>query len=91
MNERFMNESFMNRRSAIKAGVLGVAGFSVLSIQAQAAASKFAGSIYYTAQNPGRWANKVSGHAPVVQSEMKGGKRIVTITTPHEMTDEHLL
>lgn len=43
--------------------------------------SKLAGGVFYTLDNPGRWAKKAKGHAPIVE---KHGKD-VKMTTAHEM------
>lgn len=82
----------MDRRSLFKASLVGLAAGSLVSRTANAAHSdKLAGSVYYTADHPGRWAKKVAGHAPVVQAEMKDGKQMVTVTTPHEMVAAHFI
>ena len=83
----------MNRRSIMQASLLGVVAGSALAAPAYAGnkGGKLAGAIYYTAENPGRWAKKVSGHAPVVQADMEGADKKVTVTTPHEMTEEHFI
>lgn len=83
----------MKRRSLIQASVAGVAAGALLSNTAAAGdkGGKFAGSVYYTKENPGRWEKKVAGHVPVIQVEMKDGKNMVTVTTPHEMTAKHYI
>ena len=84
----------MNRRSLIQASVIGAAAGSLLTNSASAAGGKggkFAGAVYYTKESPGRWEKKSAGHVPVIQSEMKDGKNLVTVTTPHEMTAEHYI
>lgn len=43
--------------------------------------SKFAGSLYYTKNSPGRWAGKEGGHVPTIE---RNGKTI-QVTTGHEM------
>jgi superoxide reductase len=43
--------------------------------------------IIYTANNPGKWANKVGGHEP--QVSVKGNQ--VTITTEHGMSERHYI
>ena len=84
----------MNRRSILQASVLGVVAGSTLSGAAVAGnnkGGKLAGAVFYTAENPGRWDKKVSGHSPVVQAETAKGDKKVTVTTPHEMTDSHFI
>ncbi len=75
----------MERRKFFALGLAGIAGSTLVSRIATAAqsalATKLAGGIYYTKENPGRWSAKVGGHAPVV--EAKDG--MVQVTTPHEM------
>ena len=43
--------------------------------------SPLAGSLYYTAEKPGRWEKKVDGHLPIIE---KIGNKI-EVTTGHEM------
>lgn len=82
----------MKRRTLLNASIFGAVAGTVLSGHAVAdKGSKFAGAVYYTADNPGRWDKKVAGHSPVIQSELKGGKKVVTITTPHEMVSHHFI
>ena len=81
----------MNRRSLMQASALGLAGSLLVGNASAGVNPKFAGSVYYTKENPGRWAKKVAGHAPIVQSEEKSGKKVITITTPHEMVNEHFI
>ncbi|MDX1692188.1 MAG: desulfoferrodoxin family protein [Ketobacteraceae bacterium] len=84
----------MKRRSVLQASVVGVAAGSLLANTAVAGSNKggkFAGAVYYTKENPGRWEKKAAGHLPVVQTEVKDGKKMVTVTTPHEMTSEHYI
>lgn len=51
-----------------------------------------AGSIYYTADAPGRWATKVKTHLPVIEVKRSEGKSEVQIVTPHEMKGyEHFI
>ena len=79
----------MDRRSFIRAGVVGGVAAATVSNIAKAdhvATKSFgAGALYYTKENPGRWAKKVAGHAPLVDAKKAGNKAEVMITTPHEM------
>ncbi|RLT90664.1 desulfoferrodoxin family protein [Ketobacter sp. GenoA1] len=86
----------MERRTFFALGLAGVAGSVVASRTALSAdtpadsalATKLAGSVYYTKDNPGRWSAKAGGHAPVVESR----KGMVMVTTPHEMNGyEHYI
>ena len=43
--------------------------------------------IVYTKDNPGKWAKKVGGHAPIIKQE---GQK-VTVTTKHSMSNEHFI
>lgn len=78
----------MDRRSFIRAGVLGGAATALVSNVAHAdagVAAKAAGAFYYTSANPGRWEKKVGGHLPLIQVEKMSGGIKVQVTTPHEM------
>ncbi len=79
------------RRDFIKTSLIIAAGMA-----AGAPARAFASSpessqgipgIIYTAENPGKWAKKVGGHAPIVTVE---GKK-VTITVKHSMSFKHYI
>ncbi len=52
-----------------------------------ASAVNFPQGVIYTRENPGKWAKKVGGHAPVV--EVVGNQ--VTITTNHGMSSKHYI
>ncbi len=76
------------RRNFIKA-TLFVASGAMLGNSAFAGDKKgkiFPGVIY-TAENPGKWAEKVSGHAPEVSVD---GKQ-VSIKTDHIMSSKHYI
>ena len=45
------------------------------------------GGIIYTKENPGKWREKISSHAPQISVE----GRKVTITTPHPMSQGHYI
>ncbi len=89
----------MDRRHFVRlSGLGGMAAFlmgratGVAAGQEQPKAHGFAGSVYYTAENPGRWSKKVGGHMPVIQIQKEGDQVEVKITTPHEMNDyEHYI
>ncbi|MCG8538085.1 MAG: hypothetical protein MI808_23615 [Pseudomonadales bacterium] len=83
----------MDRRNFIQAGIAGAAAGFMLPATAMAGEgsklkSPLAGSLYYTKENPGRWAAKVAGHAPVVEA----ADGMIMVTTPHEMlAHEHYI
>ena len=83
-----MEGNMNERRDFLKASVALAAGMAVSGASKAIAGSGSypAGSIY-TAENPGQWAKKVGGHAPVVT---KDGYKI-TITTNHSMSDIHYI
>jgi superoxide reductase len=55
--------------------------------QVLASASGYPPGIFYTQDNPGRWAKKVGSHAPKVS--VKGST--VTILTAHPMSKKHYI
>lgn len=77
-----------NRRTFLKSSLAAAAGLAVGHVSPVSADSvSFPNGIVYTKNNPGKWSQKVNGHAPVVNVE--GNK--VTVTTTHVMTDEHYI
>jgi superoxide reductase len=79
MNER---RDFLKASAALAVG-MAVSGTS----KTFAATGSFPNGIIYTAANPGQWAKKAGGHAPVVT---KDGFKI-TITTNHSMSEVHFI
>lgn len=83
----------MDRRHFVRLGLASSAAGLLLPAAAARAegdvlATPFAGGIYYTRANPGRWAEKAAGHSPVVETSGK----MVLVTTPHEMkAHEHYI
>ena len=77
-----------HRRDFLKKTVL-VAGGLVAgnSAKVQASPGNCLAGVIYTKDNPGKWAKKVGGHAPIVNVE---GKK-VTITTKHGMSEKHYI
>lgn len=76
----------MDRRNFVRFSLAGATAGLLLPTTAMASSasslnSAMAGSFYYTKEKPGRWAAKVGGHAPVVESS----NGMVMVTTPHEM------
>ncbi len=82
----------MERRQFLTLGAAGAAAAALLPQQGwstEAAANPLdtplAGSVYYTADKPGRWGKKIGGHLPTIS---KNGTT-VTITTDHSMDNYH--
>lgn len=76
-----------NRRTFLK-GSFAAAVAAVLGTgSAYAADTPLFGSIVYTKDNPGRWAQKEGSHAPVITVE--GNK--VKVQTNHPMSEKHFI
>lgn len=76
------------RRDFLKASVVLAAGMAVSGAnRVIAGPGPYPANIIYTAENPGQWAKKAGGHAPVVT---KDGYKI-TITTNHSMSEIHYI
>jgi superoxide reductase len=77
----------ISRRLILRAGLVGAATPVVLNaVPAVAAgadpmASGLAGSVFYTSEDPGRWAGKEGGHAPTFGRSANN----IEITTGHPM------
>ena len=77
----------LQRRLFLKAGLVGTTAplvFNTISAQAGENAGlngALAGSVFYTTENPGRWAGKEKGHAPTIERTANN----VEVTTGHEM------
>jgi len=76
----------MQRREFLTAGLVSGAAFALIPAHAFAGlpgplTSPLAGSVFYTAQAPGRWAGKEAGHVPSI--EIIGSK--VQVMTGHGM------
>ena len=76
-----------HRRQFLKASLVVAGGVIVGSGPKVLAATTFPAGIIYTADNPGKWAQKVGSHAPKVTVE--GGN--VTILTAHPMSSRHYI
>ncbi|GDX85195.1 hypothetical protein LBMAG43_12370 [Methylococcaceae bacterium] len=82
----------MNRRDFMRLGLAG-AGLMTLNATPLLAETKSAqpmgaGGLFYTKENPGRWAGKIATHLPAVEIE----KSTVKVTTAHEMNGfEHYI
>ena len=74
----------MDRRALLKLGLIGTAAVALpkAASAGKMGMSPMAGGLYYTKENPGRWAKKVGGHLPAVEV-MGGGK--VKVVTGHAM------
>ncbi len=78
----------MDRRNFVRF-VLAGAGVGIIAPRWVAAAippsQGMAGSVYYTADAPGRWSGKVKTHLPLIEFKKAEGTATVQIITPHEM------
>ncbi len=78
----------MDRRDFIRlslaGGTLSALPFSS-SVQAACADAR-AGALYYTRENPGRWAKKVDSHLPMLEKHQGGkGGILIRVTADHGM------
>ncbi|MEP3231466.1 MAG: desulfoferrodoxin family protein [Hyphomicrobiales bacterium] len=77
----------INRRIILKAGLVGTTAPVILNtISAQAGEKAglngpLAGTVFFTSENPGRWAGKEKGHAPTIERTASN----IEIVTGHEM------
>lgn len=77
----------MDRRSFMRIGVAGAAASVIVPRIVLAGShsnkleSNMAGGIYYTKENPGRWAKKVGPHLPIIEKTAAG----VRVVTGHPM------
>lgn len=78
-----------NRRDFMKTALVVAGGVTLARFGKAHAMTDYQlpDGIIYTKDKPGRWAKKVSSHAPIVKID---GKK-VTITTKHPMTAEHYI
>lgn len=83
----------MDRRTFMRFGVAATAsGLIVPTASLAAEANNGVGGIYYTKDQPGRWAKKAGGHVPLINLQKNGGESLVEIVTPHEMNKyEHYI
>ncbi|MBE9562560.1 MAG: twin-arginine translocation signal domain-containing protein [Proteobacteria bacterium] len=75
-----------DRRNFLKTALIAVSGMAIGQVAVASESVNYAG-IVYSANNPGKWKEKVKGHAPEVNIEGK----TVTITTNHGMTSKHYI
>ena len=86
----------MQRRDFIKLGLTGAA-LSIINTpavlaNAETAQIQGAGGLFYTKENPGRWAGKITTHLPLIEIEKKDSGTYINVTTPHEMNGfEHYI
>ncbi|WP_286240816.1 desulfoferrodoxin family protein [Neptuniibacter halophilus] len=83
----------MDRRSFMRLSLAATAS-GVLIPTAALASDKMsgAGGIYYTKEQPGRWAAKAGGHVPLITLQKSGADTMVEVVTPHEMKEyEHFI
>ena len=83
----------MDRRNFIRFGVAATAGGLIVpSISLAEGTMSGAGGIYFTKDQPGRWAAKAGGHAPMITLQKGDGQTAVEVVTPHEMKQyEHYI
>lgn len=77
----------------MRLGVAATASGLIVPTASLAAAAKIGGGgIYYTKDQPGRWAKKAGGHVPLINLQKSEGESLVEIITPHEMNKyEHYI
>jgi len=84
-----MSESTLSSRRSFLKGALSTA---VIASTASAG-TVFAGTspsmtgVFYTKENPGKWAKKVGSHLPIIKID---GSQ-VTVTTDHGMSKKHFI
>ena len=76
-----------NRRDFIKSPAAVAIGIAIGAPKKIFAFSGYFSGMFYTKENPGKWAAKEGRHAPKVNVE---GKK-VTVETPHYMTEKHYI
>ena len=78
----------MDRRDFIRLSLAGgVAAAVPQQLLAGDSAGGMAGGVYYTKENPGRWAKKVGGHLPSLEKRAGAdGGVTVKVTTDHAMS-----
>ena len=78
----------MERRDFIRLSLAGgVAAALPQQLLAGDTVGGMAGGVYYTKENPGRWAKKVGGHLPSLEKTVGAdGGVIVKVTTDHGMS-----
>lgn len=78
----------MERRDFIRLSLAGGAAVAVPQrLLAADCAGDMAGGVYYTKENPGRWAEKVGGHLPSLEKSVAAdGGVTVKVTTDHAMS-----
>lgn len=80
----------MDRRNFIRFGLAATASGLVVPTASLAADTQAGeGGIYYTKNQPGRWAAKAGGHVPQISLQKNMGKTgretLVEVVTPHEV------
>jgi len=68
----------MDRRSLLKLSLLGIAGAATPTLVTAKNTNSMAGGLFYTRENPGRWAKKVDSHFPVMEKMAEGKIKVVT-------------
>jgi superoxide reductase len=76
-----------DRRTFLKGSFAAAVAAFLGTGSAQAADQSLLGSVIYSTEHPGRWAQKEGSHAPVITVE--GSK--VKVQTNHPMADKHFI
>ncbi|WP_373086018.1 desulfoferrodoxin family protein [Sneathiella sp.] len=61
------------------------------SCDMQAALRMLAGKIFYSTDEPGRWAGKEPGHSPLIKVDKAGKDVLVRAATRHPMEADHFI
>ncbi len=77
----------MERRAFLSSALASAAGIAITPRMAHAAEQSELENIIFTDSDPGHWKGKETTHVPVV--EIKDG--LMTVTTPHPMSEAHFI
>ncbi len=77
----------LSRRRLAQTVLFGAAAATLPAAAARAAAASPDENLIFTKEHPGAWAGKEGTHVPVAKVE--GG--MLTVTTPHVMTEAHYI
>ena len=77
----------LRRRDLARTVLFGAAAVVVLPAAASAAAPSPEENIVFSKEHPGAWAGKEGTHVPVAKVDAG----MLTVTTPHVMTDAHYI
>lgn len=77
----------LSRRRLAQTVLFGAAAAAVLPAAASAAAPSPEENIVFSKEHPGAWAGREGTHVP----QAKADAGMLTVTTPHVMTDAHYI